>query len=105
LIQFLQFSQSHQLHTTNHLSISAIFLRRPHTRPSFSFDRNFTSIFPFNRAPRARMFFRALFTLFSGRHTRGPFPRSRARSFPSFWLPLHAQHPLAALLFFDFSLF
>jgi hypothetical protein len=78
-----------------------------HTRViPFLSDRNFTSIFLQPRAPRMHVFFCALFTLFRGSRPRDPRPRSRARYFSRFfWLPFYAQQLLAALLFFDFSLF
>jgi hypothetical protein len=104
LNQFLQYRQPYQLHTSIHLSISAILA--PHTRaPPRPPDRKFTSVFFSNRAPARAHFFRALFTLFRGSRPRGPYPQSRARYFSRFRLPLHAQQLLAALLFFNFSLF
>jgi hypothetical protein len=104
LNQFLQYRQPYQLHTSIHLSISAILA--PPTRASSRFSPiAILPLFFFQpRAPRAR-FFRALFTLFRGSRPRGPLPAHARDIFSRFWLPLHAQQLLAVLLFSNFSLF
>jgi hypothetical protein len=89
-----------------HSPLNFRYFGAAHTRviPVLS-DRDFTSILPPTARPARARFFRALFTLFRGSRPRGPLPRSRARYFSRFWLPPHAQQLLAALLFFNFSLF
>jgi hypothetical protein len=85
LNQFLQYRQSHQLHTTIHLSISTILAPPARAPAQFFFDRYFNSIFPLNRAPTRAHVFRASFTLFRGIRPAPLSTAARDLSF-RFWL-------------------
>jgi len=102
LNQFLQYRQPHQLHTSKFLFFPAC----AHTRASPSPRSQIYLYFLSNRAPpRAHVFFARSSLFLEVAARAAPSPTRARENFSRFWLPLYAQQLLAALLFFDFSLF